>query len=89
MNSAAPWQLIVDRDVQKQLERVPKKNAERILSAIADLVANPYAGDVAKMQGEEDAWRRRVGSYRIFYEVLAKERIVYVYRVERRTSTTF
>ena len=89
MSSVAPWQLLVDRDAGKQLARIPKRDAERILTAITDLVVNPYSGDIVKMQGEEDVWRRRVGAYRIFYEVLTDERVVYVYRVERRTSTTY
>ena len=29
-----------------------------------------------KMKGEENAWRRRIGAYRIFYEICAKEKIV-------------
>lgn len=89
MNSAAPWTVEVDREVRKHLRRIPKKDAERIFSAIVNLAANPYSGDVAKMQGEDDAWRRRVGAYRIFFEVLSDKRVVYVYRVERRTSTTY
>lgn len=44
MSSVAPWQLLVDRDVGKQLARIPKRDAERILTAITDLVANPYSG---------------------------------------------
>ena len=89
MNSGTPWTVHVDRAVQKQLRRIPKRDAERIFSAITELAANPYSGDVAKMQGEDDVWRRRVGAYRIFFEVLADETTVYVYRAERRSSTTY
>ena len=89
MNSAAPWTVRVDRAVEKQLRRIPWRDAERVFSAITEMAANPYSGDVVKMHGEEDTWRRRVGSYRIFFEVLSEECVVYVYRVERRTSTTY
>ena len=89
MNSAAPWELQVDRAVYKQLHRIPNRDAARLLAAIAEFVTNPYAGDVSKMQGEEDVWRRRVGSYRIFYEIFPTKKIVCVYRMERRTSTTY
>jgi mRNA interferase RelE/StbE len=89
MNSAIPWAVHVDSAVRKQLRRVPAKDALRLVAAIADFAANPYAGDVVKMQGEEDVWRRRVGAYRIFYEVHPKEREVYVFRVTRRTSTAY
>ena len=89
MTYAARWQLDVDRDVQKVLQRIPKKDAERVFLAITDLATNPYSGDVSKMHGETDVWRRRVGPYRIFYEVLQKQRIVHIYGLERRTSTTY
>ena len=89
MNSAAPWIVHVDRAVEKQLRRIPRRDAERVFSAITEMAANPYSGDVVKMHGEEDVWRRRVGAYRIFFEVLSEERVVYVYRVERRTSTMY
>ena len=89
MNSAAPWTIEIDAEVQKQLRRVPRKDSARILSAMAGFAVDPYSGDVVRMQGEEDVWRRRVGAYRIFFEVLARERKVYIFRVERRTSTTY
>lgn len=82
MNYAARWQLVVDRDVHKAFQRIPKKDVDRVLSAIAELAANPYSGDVSKMRGEKDAWRRRIGAYRLFYEVLPKSRIVHVFALE-------
>ena len=89
MNSAAPWTVDVDERVEKKLRRFPKKDAERILSAFTAMVTNPYSGDIIKMKGEKDVWRRRIGAYRFLFEVLAEERAVYIFRVERRTSTTY
>ena len=89
MNSATPWKLLVDREVGKQLRRIPKRDRERIVAALEELVVNPYSGDIEKMKGEPDVWRRRAGAYRIFFEVLSKKRTVYVYHVARRTSTTY
>lgn len=89
MNSTVTWNVLVDPAVNKQLRRVPKKDADRIFAAITDMVANPYSGDVVRMQGAEDVWRRRVGAYRVFYEVSPSEKLVYVYQVVRRTSTTY
>ena len=89
MSSANPWKIEIDHNVRRQLQRNPKKETERILTAIQDLSANPYAGDTLKMKGEENVWRCRVGSYRVFYEMLQRERIIYVYDAVRRTSTTY
>ncbi len=83
------WELRVDASVLRQLRKFPIKDAKRILDAIDGMAFNPYAGDIEKMRGEEDVWRRRIGSYRVFYEVITSDRIVHVFRVVRRTSTTY
>lgn len=49
---------------------------------------NPYAGDVLKLEGGE-AWRRRIGAYRIFFVIDQAERSVLVFRIERRGSGTY
>jgi len=41
------------------------------------------------MRGEENIWRRRVGAFRVFYELLPQEKVVYVFHVKRRTSKTY
>ena len=75
--------------VKKQLKRIPKKESERIFWIIQDLPLNPYAGDIEKMEGERDVWRRRVGSYRIKYEIHVAQRMIHIFEVMRRTSSTY
>jgi len=50
---------------------------------------DPYTGDIQKIGGEENTWRRRIGSYRISYEIYPDLRLVIVFKVKRRTSTTY
>ena len=50
---------------------------------------NPFADDVVRLQGEENTWRRRVGSYRLLFEIDIKSLTVDVLDVRRRTSTTY
>ena len=83
------WTLAIDRAVRKALNRIPQKDADRIFRVINELAVNPYSGDIKRMAGENDVWRRRVGAYRIFYEVMSSKSIVYVYEVKRRTSSTY
>ena len=83
------WALSVRKQVFKYLARVPRGDAERITAIIRGLAVNPYDGDVEKMGGETNVWRRRVGSYRVFYEIRQGQRVVYVFHVERRTSSTY
>ena len=41
------------------------------------------------MSGEDNVWRKRVGAYRIRYELIKEEKIIYVFQIERRTSKTY
>ena len=89
MNSSGSWELEIDPDFFKQLRRIPKDYSRHILEVVEDLRQNPFAGDIQKMKDDKDTWRRRVGVYRIFYEIFPDEKAIRVFHVERRTSKTY
>lgn len=89
MNLFKSWDLQIDSSVLKTLQKIPRDNAENILKAIRLLPVNPYFGDIQKMKGEEDTWRRRIGSYRIFYKIKNEDKVILVFNLERRTSKTY
>jgi len=83
------WQIAVANRARKQLNRFPDADKDRIEHAIGDMERDPFAGDIEKMHGQQNVWRRRVGTYRIFYEVFSGERLVRISEVRRRTSHTY
>lgn len=90
MNLNINWELKVRQVIWKEVAKFPKKDQIKITEVIEkEIVLNPYVGDIEKMEGEENSWRRRVGAYRIFYEIYVQEKIIYVFCVERRTSKTY
>lgn len=89
MNSNIIWVLQIDPDVPKTIRKFPPKDTKRIIKVIEALPTNPYGGDIQKMAGEVNVWRRRTGSYRLFYELHTNEKVIHVYHVERRTTTTY
>lgn len=89
MNLKKNWVLKIDRDVYKDLLRFHKDYAKKILNIIENLPSDPYFGDIKKIKGEKFLWRRRVGSYRIFYDLYPNENLIYALWVERRTSKTY
>ena len=90
MNSNVNWQLKIRDRIWKDVVKFSGKDQERITKVIEkEIILNPYSGDIEKMKGEENSWRRRVGVYRIFYEIITQEKIIYIFRVERRTSKTY
>jgi mRNA interferase RelE/StbE len=48
----------------------------RINEALKDLAEEPPSGDIVKLQGE-DGYRRRVGDYRVVFDITKTEIIVY------------
>jgi mRNA-degrading endonuclease RelE of RelBE toxin-antitoxin system len=50
---------------------------------------NPLRGDIRKLQVGREGFRRRVGDWRIFFDLDPEERRVVVTAFERRTSTTY
>ena len=72
---------------RKSLRRIPATDKTRILAALAEMQQNPFQGDIRKLQGLP-GFRRRVGNWRILFEVMPETRQVVIAAVERRTSTT-
>ncbi len=83
------WNVVIDNDMKKYLLKIPKRDAFRIAAVLQEFATNPYAGDIEKMEGEEDTWRRRIGSYRILYKILTEQKIINVADIRRRTSNTY
>ena len=83
------WFVHVPHRVQKVIKRFPRKDYERILAAMRDFVFDPFTGDIAKIDEKENSWRRRVGIYRIFYNIKTEERVIEITEIERRTSKTY
>jgi mRNA-degrading endonuclease RelE of RelBE toxin-antitoxin system len=81
------WRVNVARDARKAVDRLPRKDQDRILAALEEMAVDPFSGDIRKLGVDE--YRRRVGSYRIRYTVFAQLSFVQVTAIVRRTSTTY
>lgn len=84
------WNVVLAKSVQKQFRKVPPSDVRRLLAAFDQMRENPFSGDIAYIKGEEPPRiRRRVGSWRIFFEVNSKLQRVDITGLARRTSTTY
>jgi mRNA interferase RelE/StbE len=82
------WTVVLAGPARKALDRIPKADQTRILTALAEMEQNPFRGDIRKLQGLP-GFRRRVGNWRILFEVAFERRHVVIAAIERRTSTTY
>ena len=51
--------------------------------------SDPFTGDIERLKDERAAFRRRIGDWRMFFDVDPERRAVDVSSVERRTTTTY
>ena len=88
-SSKKGWRAVVTSIAEKQLHRIQSEDRERVELVIIDMEENPFRGDIVKLGGGGNRWRRRIGNYRLIYNILYEERIVFIYDVRRRTSSTY
>jgi len=71
------------KSAKKQLGRIQSNDQERIISEIRALALNPRPLGSIKLHGR-DAWRIRVGDYRIIYEIKDSMLSVFVVAIGHR-----
>ena len=77
------YRVILPKSVQKELDRLPDEVVRRILSRLAQLETDPRPADVKKLKGR-DAWRIRVGDYRVIYEIHDRQLEILVITIGHR-----
>lgn len=83
------WDVSLAGAAQKAVRKAPRGDQDRLLAALEEMSANPWSGDVVHLRNEPTAWRRRVGDWRILFDVDSEAHLVLVADVVRRTSTTY
>lgn len=59
---------------------------DKALSAFEQLAQNPYENslDIAKLKGEINKYRLRLGKYRFLYEIFEAQILIYAYKADSR-----
>ncbi len=84
-----PWFVALTAPARKHLKRIPPGDQARVYAAIEGMKKDPLQGDVRKLHGGLEGFRRRVGDWRIFFDVYPTEGQIVITGIERRTSTTY
>jgi mRNA interferase RelE/StbE len=79
----ASYKVVVKKSVAKDLKNIPKKDVQRILSAIEQLANDPRPPQSKKLSGQE-RFRIRQGNYRILYTIKDDRLVVCVVKVGNR-----
>jgi mRNA interferase RelE/StbE len=83
------WNLQLSSPAQKDFKKLPPKEQERVKQALLAMQQDPFQGDIKRLKGQPTAWRRRVGNYRIIYDLYLETRQIVIAGILRRTSTTY
>jgi mRNA interferase RelE/StbE len=76
--------ILLERNAEKDLDRLPPGFRSRIIAAIRRLADEPRPPGCRKLIGGTDDWRIRVGAYRILYEIDDRAKVLRINRVRHR-----
>jgi mRNA interferase RelE/StbE len=80
------YQVIFARSARQELEALPRRVAERILTRIETLAETPRPRGCRKLQGPRQLWRIRVGEYRVIYAIDDSKRTVDIIVIRHRNE---
>lgn len=84
------WIVRIAKRAEKRLKKFPEKDQRYLLKEINKMTVDPFKGDIVRLsKNQPAAWRRRVGNYRMFYDVDYGNKIIDIAEIVRRTSTTY
>ena len=63
------YKVIVSKTASKELADLPTKVVNHIIPAIKRLEDDPRPSGCKKLKGGQEAWRIRIGDYRVIYTI--------------------
>ena len=79
-----PYDVSFRRSAERDMRKLDVRLQSRVLRAVERLAQDPRPDGCRKLQGSDDAYRLRVGDYRVIYTVDDAVLIVAVERVRHR-----
>ena len=76
------WQVIWSEKSVKQLEKLDKKNAQRIYDEVLDCAQDPFK-NVIRL-ANSPFYRLRVGNYRVILDLQQSKMIIFVVETDHR-----
>ena len=77
------YEIELRRQAQRSLDRLPRKDFDRIIEDIKQLAETPRPKGVEKIKNT-GLWRIRQGDYRIVYSIDDSEQLITILRIGHR-----
>ncbi len=81
------YQLKLTSRAQRQLDKIPAEDLERIVTGLQQLEGDPRPSGAKKLRSS--IYRIRVGGWRIIYAVFDKDNLIIVGKIARRSKDTY
>jgi len=79
----ASYKIAFKPSVKKDLRGIPRHDVERILNSIEGLSEKPLPQNAGSLTGR-DAFRLRVGRYRVIYAIDSEEVVILIIKIGHR-----
>lgn len=77
------YKIAFEKRVVRDLKKIPREAVTRILESVEKLSENPFPPACKKLKGR-DAWRIRIGDYRVIYGVKSGELMILIIKIGHR-----
>jgi mRNA interferase RelE/StbE len=81
---AAKYSVELSRDAAKTIRNLDRITQRRLVAKLHELAEYPRPPNVKKLVGDADAWRVRVGDFRIVYEIHDRKLLILVLDIGHR-----
>lgn len=84
------WDFQLANAAQRAFRSMPVNDRVRVNDALNQMKTEPLSGDIVALKGGyRGQFRRRVGSWRIIFEMDVTAHRILVHDIARRSSTTY
>jgi mRNA interferase RelE/StbE len=77
-------EIVWRKSAQKELSKLTKPLALKVVSAISELAENPFPQNSKKLTGTDSIYRIRIGDYRVVYNVEKEILTITIIRIRHR-----
>ena len=81
------YRLKLTSQAQRQLDKLPAEDLERIVAGLKQLKDNPRPSGAKKLR--DSIYRIRTGDWRIIYAVFDKDNLIIIGKIARRSKDTY
>jgi mRNA interferase RelE/StbE len=78
------YRIILHTSATDEIRKLPAKIKASVKECIDSLASTPVPSTAIRLRGRKNAYRIRLGRYRMIYEVHASEIVVYVIGIAHR-----